>query len=738
MRLSFILCCSLFLLSCTTTAVKLPIESTTSIVEKELFPDGHSLTPAGVSVSVGSLPLGMSLSSDQKNILVVNSGLGDQTLSIINVQKKKVVQSLSIRKSWMGSVWGPYGDYFFVTAGNDNKVYRYGFSSDSAWFLNSIILGKPAPEENISPAGLVINSEGSTIYAASKMANTLFKLNAYDNTIEHTVRFTTPLYTCILDEARRLVYVSEWGAGKVTVVQADSLTKLLEIPVGINPSAMTMNPRHTHLCVTNSGENTVSVINLSTLTVDETITVSLKQNALIGSTPNALAFYSDSVLVVALADNNAVAIVDVRTVGKSRIRGFIPTGWYPTAVVIADSQMIVANGKGEVSFANPDYRGSTELLKGTVSFIPFPNEEQLNIYTSQVFENNPSTRNRNFSDWANDNPIPKSDHVVSPIKYVFYIVKELRSYDQVFGDVAQGDGEDSLVMYGKSITPNHHLLAEEFVLLDNFYANGQVTVDGIQYAMSGYSNDYVSKTWPTLYARRGGEYDYEREGMATSAGGYVWDAAQKKGLRVRNYGLFIDEVASSRGEIIPMASGLAKITSPIYRGWDLYYYDTLRATMWMKEFSNYEQGDSLPQLSIIRLPNDNTAGESRKHRSRASYLADNDRAVGKIVERISNSKYWKESAIFVLETSANGGADHKDAQRTVGLVISPYVKRAVIDHTHYTTTSMLNTIERILGVPFMTQHDAGAMPMYRLFQAQPDLKPYHSKPISNSINEFAQ
>jgi hypothetical protein len=308
----------------------------------------------------------------------------------------------------------------------------------------------------------------------------------------------------------------------------------------------------------------------------------------------------------------------------------------------------------------------------------------------------------------------------------------------VFGDIAEGDGTDSLAVYGKSVTPNHHALAEEFVLLDNFYANGQVTGDGMQFALSGTSNDYVTKTWPTLYGRRGGEYDYEKEGIATSAGGYLWDAAKRKGLRVRNYGLFVDETASSRGEIIPMASGLAAITSPIYRGWDLYYYDTLRAEMWMKEFSKYEQGDSLPELSLIRLPNDNTAGESKKHRSRISYLADNDRALGKIIERISNSKYWKESAIFVLETSTFGGADHKDAQRTVGLVISPFVKRGAVDHTHYTTTSMLHTIERILGIPFMAQQDAGAMPMYRLFQLQPELKPFQSKPISNSINEFAQ
>jgi YVTN family beta-propeller protein len=718
--------------------VKPPIDPDASPLINPLLPDGHSLTPAGISVPVGALPLGMSLSPDKRNIVVVNSGIGNQTLSLLNIQKRSVVQTLLIRKSWMGSVWGPYNDYFFVTAGNDNKVYRYGFANDSAWFLSSIILGKPAPEEYVSPAGVDINSEGKTIYTVSKMSNTLFRLNAFDNRIERALKFDHPLYTCVLDETRRMVFVSIWGGAKIAVVHADSLSTILEIPVGRQPTAMALNPSKTHLFVANSGENSVSVINTATLKTEATIDVAVTPASLTGSMPNALAFSGDTLLFVSLGGNNALAVVDVRNPAGCTVRGFIPTGWHPSAVAVADSVIVVANSKGERSFPNPDQRSSVELIKGSVSFIPIPNGDQLHAYTRQVFENNPYTRKRDYSDWLPENPVPVSAETKSPIKHIFYIVKELRSYDQVFGDIRAGDGEDSLAVYGRSVTPNHHALAEEFVLMDNFYANGQVTADGMQHAVSGHANDYTARTWPTLYGRRGGDNDYERDGMATSGGGYLWDQALKHGIRVRNYGLFVDETASARGEIIPMVSGLAAVTSPIYRGWDLYYYDTLRAEMWMKEFNNYERGDSLPQLSLIRLPNDNTAGESRNHRSRASYMADNDRALGKIVERISASKYWKESVIFVLETSAYGGADHKDAQRTIGLVISPYVKRSMVDHTHYTTTSVVHTIERILGLPFMTQHDAGAMPMYRMFQSQVNLKPFQSLPISNSVNEFAQ
>lgn len=700
------------------------------------LPNRHTLTPSGTTIPIGSLPLGLSLSPDKKNILVVSSGFGNHTLSLVNVQQQRVVQTLLIRKSWMGSVWGPYNDYFFVTAGNDNKVYRYGVENDSAWFINSIPLGKPAPEEFISPSGITINSEGNTIFTVSRIANTLFKLQANENQIEQTLQYDNPLYTCLLDESRRFLYVSEWGAGRISIVHVDQMTKVMGIPVGNHPSAMALNYSQSHLYVTNSGENTISVINLSTMRVEETIDVGLRPNSLIGSTPNAISFSGDSLLFVALADNNALAVVDVQTIGKSKVRGFIPTAWYPTAVVVVDSTIIVANGKGNSSFPNPGNQSSAELIQGTLSFIPMPDTAQLHKYTKQVFENNPFTRSISFDDWNDENPIPRNSATVSPLKHVFFIVKDLRSYDQIFGDLSQGTGADSLALYGKELTPNHHALAEEYVLLDNFYADGQVTPDGMNYLFSGYANDYVMKTWPTLYSRRGGEYNYEQDGMASSAAGYLWDAARAKGLRVRNYGLFIDETASERGEIIPMVQGLAAITSPTYRGWDLYYYDTLRAEMWMKEFSKLEESDTIPHLSLIRLPNDNTAGESKKHRSRKSYIADNDRALGKIVERITKSKIWKESVIFILESSAYGGADHKDAHRTIGLVVSPYVKRNFVDHTHYTTLSMLHTIERILGIPFMTQHDAGAMPMYRIFQQHPDTTTFQAKHISNSSHEF--
>jgi YVTN family beta-propeller protein len=704
------------------------------------LPNGNFLTPAGTSIPIGDLPLGMALSPDKKNIVVVNSGYNEQTLSLINIARKSVVQTLAIRKSWMGAVWGPYGDYFFVTAGNDNKVYRYGYAKDSAWFIASLPIGKPFPEELISPTGITIDHEGKFIYTVARMQPLLFKLNAYENTIEKKIELEGSLYTCLLDEKRQHIYVSMWGSSSVAIVDVKNLDVIQKIGVGAHPSAMVMDSSNSRLFVTNSSENTVSVIDLSALQVSEVIDVGVVQNSLPGSTPNAITISNDNrTLFVANADNNAVAVVSLFQGKPSVVKGFIPTGWYPTAIVCSDSMVIVANGKGESSHSNPNRENPADLFPGTISFIPIPTDSMLNKYTQQVFKNNPTSRKTNFSDWNSENPIPRNGEKKSPIKHVFYIVKEMRSYDELFGDLQEGNGDTSLVKYGRSITPNHHALAEEYTLFDNFFVDGEIGADGLQWSAGAYATDYVEKTWPTLYGRRGGMYDYETDGMPTPKNGFIWDAVQKnKQLTMRNYGMFLNEEASERGEIMPLAKGLMNVTSPIYRGWDLKYYDTARVASWTKEFDLYEKGDSLPNFSIIRLPGDFTAGKKLKERSQQSYLADNDLALGRIIERISKSKYWKSSAIFVIESSAQGGADHVDAHRSIALVISPFAKRKFVDKTHYTTTSILRTMELILGIPAMTQHDSNAAPMYRAFTPVPDNSNYTTKPNTTPLNEITQ
>jgi phospholipase C len=324
----------------------------------------------------------------------------------------------------------------------------------------------------------------------------------------------------------------------------------------------------------------------------------------------------------------------------------------------------------------------------------------------------------------------------SPIKHVFYIIKENRTYDQVFGDMPEGNGDSSLCLFGETVTPNHHKLAREFVLMDNFYVNSEVSADGHNWSMAAYATDYVEKTWPTQYGGRGGAYDFEGDQpTGRPKAGFLWSACARKGVSFRVYGEFIDAATPQGKPAKPRDPAIGKNFSTTYRGWDLDYSDVDRFKAWEKEFAEFEKNGKLPSLSIMHLPNDHTAGTRKGVLTPKAYVAQNDHALGLIVERISKSPYWKETAIFVVEDDAQNGPDHVDAHRSVGLVISPYTKGRGVDHTLYSTTSMLRSMELILGLPPMSQYDAGATPMYNAFSSKAELSPYVAEKPRIDLNE---
>jgi hypothetical protein len=327
------------------------------------------------------------------------------------------------------------------------------------------------------------------------------------------------------------------------------------------------------------------------------------------------------------------------------------------------------------------------------------------------------------------NPIPLHPGEVSPVKYVFYIIKENRTYDQVFGDIEKGNGDAELCLFGEEITPNHHQLAETFTLFDNFYVNAEVSADGHNWSMGAYATDYTEKTWPTLYGGRGGTYDYEgtRE-ISFPEEGYIWDYCRKNGISYRSYGEFI-------GENGARVEALEGHYDKSFTGFKLSFMDTARFHLWQEDFDSLLAIGEVPQFNIIRLPNDHTAGASLGSYTPRSMVADNDLALGMLVDYISHSKIWDESAIFVLEDDAQNGPDHVDAHRSVLLVISPYTKRNYVDHTLYSTTSVLRTMELVLGLPPMSQYDAAAMPLYRSFTAKKDFSPYHFLPNRYRLDE---
>ena len=539
------------------------------------------------------------------------------------------------------------------------------------------------------------------------------------------------------------LYVSLWGSREIGIIDLESSALESTLSVGSHPNDLAFHPSGNYLFVACANDNSVSVIDLKKKEVIESISASIYPNSLEGSTTNSVALSSDgNTLFIANADNNCLAVFDVSEIGESKSLGFIPTGWYPSVVRSHDAKLWIVNAKGFSSLPNPDgpnpyVRRSEEtqyigrMFTGELSIMPIPEAKELSTFSQLVYENTPYTKEREAKALGEaGNPIPTDLSGNSPIKYVFYVVKENRTYDQVFGDMPEGNGDPDLCLFPEKVTPNHHALAREFVLLDNFYVNAEVSADGHNWTMAAYANDYVEKTWPTLYGGRGGTYDYEgSKDIAYPDAGFIWDACKETGVSYRSYGIYASydqtQVASLKG-----------YASPIYPGYDLSIKDSLRVERWKQEFDSLLAINAVPSFNTIRFGNDHTAGTRIGMPTPSAMVADNDLAVGKLVDYISHSPIWKESAIFVIQDDAQNGPDHVDAHRAPALVISPYTHRKKVVSDMYSTCSMVRTMELILGLPPLSQYDAAATPMFACFTPEPNTDSYTALPPQIDLNEL--
>ncbi|MGA0040730.1 MAG: bifunctional YncE family protein/alkaline phosphatase family protein, partial [Pirellulales bacterium] len=563
-------------------------------------------------------------------------------------------------------------------------------------------------------------------------------------------------YACVLDEPRGRLYVSLWSQAAVAVIDLASFAEVARWQVEEHPNEMLLAPDGSRLFVANANRNSVSVLDPASGTISETLVANLTPDALPGNTPNSLALSADGRLFVANAAINTVAVFDVAEPGRSRSLGFIPVGWYPTSVRLsADGQrLLVANGKGIISDSNrngpkpgfagaptPDYIGG--LFDGTVSFIDLPDGEdaftkQMAAWSATAYACMPQPPSD--EDLANleGHPVPRSKGDTSPLTHVIYIVKENRTYDQVFGDMPEGRGDPTLCLFPEKVTPNHHALAREFVLLDNFYVESEVSADGHEWSMGAFATDFVEKQWPLGYGHSK-KIPYPSEGAfvaATPAGGYIWDRAIAAGVSVRSYG---EWVANGKD---PSQPGTAKTPSlegrfdPFFRGFDMEYSDLDRADRFIEELHRFDTEGEMPRLQIVRLPNDHTSGSKPGALTPTSFMAENDLALGRIVEAVSKSTFWPNTAIFVVQDDAQNGSDHIDAHRTVAMVASPYARRGVVDSTLYSTSSMLHTIELILGLDPMSPFDAAAMPMFDCFTRDADGRPFTCRPAQVPLDNL--
>lgn len=696
-----------------------------------MLPNGWSLSPIGATTPLGDLPLNLLVSADKSFAVVSNNGQSTQSLMTVDLATGQIADELDIAKAWYGLAMTQDGQTIYASGGNDNMVRIYACENMQLRETDSLLLGAPWPEDTISITGLELDESQKRLYVTSKDNHSLYVLDLENNNTIHQVQLSAAAYTSILSQDRSKLYISLWGGSAVAVYNIAQQKIRNTIAVGGHPNEMIFSKDGRYLFVACSDDNAVSVIDLEQEKEIERIVASLYPDAPTGSTSNSLAISDDGdELFIANADNNFLAVFDIEEPGQSKSLGFIPTGWYPTSVRIVGNQLWVVNGKGLTSAANPkgpnpykkrtdstEYTGS--MFKGSLSSLSIPDEETLAIYSSMVYQNTPYTKEKEMAaEGEPGNPIPQKVGESSPIKYVFYVIKENRTYDQIFGDITEGNGDASLCLFPDSVTPNQHALAREFVLLDNFYVNAEVSADGHNWTMAAYANDYVEKTWPTLYGGRGGTYDYEGgKEIAYPRDGFFWDYCLRAGVSFRTYG----EFANLNEAYLETLKGHSCQQFP---GYNTKIRDVYRAEQWKADFDSLLAIDQVPQFNTVRFGNDHTAGLRPGYPTPAAMVADNDMAVGMLVDHISHSSIWKETAIFILEDDAQNGPDHVDAHRSIALIASPYTKRQHKESSMYSTSSMLRTMELILGLPPMSQYDAAATPMYACFSSTPDLRPF--------------
>ena len=717
------------------------------------LPNGWHLTPAGKTIRLGDLPLNIAISPSQKLAAITNNGQSTQTLQLVNIKQGVTTDTIVIGKSWLGLAFSDNGKQLYASGGNDNIIIRYNIRNNKFSTADTIVIGKPWPNK-ISIAGMAVDDKNNRLYTVTKENNSLYVIDTKSKKILSQHPLGGEGYTCILSPDRQTLYVSCWGGDKIEIFNTQQQKFTGAISVGDNPNDLCLTKNGAYLFVANANDNSVSVIDTRKGKVIETLNTALYPDSPTGSTTNSVALSKDEkTLYAANADNNCLAVFDVSEPGDSKSKGFIPTAWYPSCVRTVKNKILVSNGKGLTSLANPygpnPYRkgsvviyqqgGKEEsmheqyiggLFKGTLEIIDNPDEEALEQYSKTVYDNTPYIKNKEMiSEGAEGNPIPRKVGDPSPIKYIFYIIKENRTYDQVLGDIPEGNGDTSLVLFGKKITPNQHAIAKEFVLLDNFYVNGEVSADGHNWTMGAYATDYLEKNWPTSYGKRGGTYPGEgKREIANNKDGFLWNFCKRAGVSYRSYAEFVDNKK-------PNVPALKDHFCPTYTGWDLTFRDTARFSQWKADFDSLLAADALPQLNTIRFGNDHTQGLSLGKATPFAQVADNDLAVGMFVDYLSHSPVWKQSLVLIVEDDAQNGPDHVDAHRSTGYLAGGFVKQGFVDHTPYTTASFLRTIELILGLPPMSQYDAAATPLWRSFNNTPNHPVFNARPAQVNLDD---
>ena len=712
------------------------------------LPTGVCLDPAGRSFDTGNMPLAMVASPEGDRLVLSLNGWRQQGIQVVDPQSGNVVQTITQPSAFLGLAFSPDGQTLYASGGNEDVVYRYAWRDKRAMLIDHIALAQKQPKKDGTrfPAGIAVSRDGKYLFVAENLGDALAVVEVAHKRVVQRVKTEAYPYAVVVSPAGD-VYVSSWGGTTVSVFATATNGPLRErgrVQAGRHPSALLLNGDGSRLYVASASTNTIAVVDTKNLRVLTSLVDSPPRGPNQGSTPNGLALSNDgSQLFVAEADNNAVAVFNLspRTAGSSgargadRLSGRIPVGWYPAALLSTHDSLFVLNGKGRGTRPNPDFpMPHVELpqdatyyvlgqLNGTITALPaeFPANELARLTKRVEHANN----------W--DKP-PANAGKYPPFKHVIYVIKENRTYDQVLGDLTQADGDSSLVFFPRAVSPNHHAFAERFGLFDRFFCNAEVSAQGHVWSTAAYVTDYGEKTTPSAYSKRRNGAD--RDDVDEPASGYLWNAAIKKGLTLRNYGEFGEPVPNTDPvRYRATREALDRYTNHEYPSFDMTISDQVRIEIWLKEFQEFVRQGNLPQFEIMHLPADHTSGGRAGRRTPKAYMADNDLALGRMVEAVSNSPYWKDTVFFVLEDDAQDGPDHVDSHRSVMFVISAYNRSGVV-HRFVNTTDVLATMEEILGLERLSKFDYYGRPLREIFADKPDLTPYAALRSEQPLNEM--
>ena len=723
------------------------------------LPNGWRITPAGKAIAtIEDLVLNAVTSPDGKIVVATHSGYLPHGIDVIDVKTRKLVQEIPLKTTWLGLAWSSDGHTLYVSGGNATGAKKIAQSMAPIYeftYKDGRLSETPSAElvETIDPKGVwwsgVAYLPGEhLIYAANRGTgpgpSNIVVFDAQTRQIVTRIPVEINPYATVLSKDGRRLFVSNWASESVSVIDTGTNKVIRTLRVGMNPNDMKL-AADGRLFVACSNDNTIHVIDTNKLEVVERLSTTLTPFAPEGSTPDAIEIDNKrKLLYVANADNNSITVIRIAVRGHSAVIGFIPTGWYPSALALAENNdtLFIGNSKGEEG--HPDLKGVGSplaskwngdetvktLQKSSIEVLPVANLQQsLPKWTHEVIENTPYNDSLLSEARPPKEPtiLPHEVGVETPIKHVIYIIKENRTYDQEFGDIKGSNGDSRLTIFGEEVTPNQHALARQYVVLDNLYCDGEVSVDGHSWSNSAYATDFNERYWPPTYA---GRSDALPSRAYIPSAGHLWDLAARKGLTYRSYGEYASRASNGTTmDAAPGVGGLVGHVAADYLG--SRQRDTANVAVFLKEFKEYEKNyDSpdpnkrFPNFVVMSMPEDHTRGTAPGAFTPQAMVANNDYAIGQLVDAVSHSRYWPNTAIFIIEDDGQDGPDHVDARRTVGLVLSPYVKRGIVDSTLYSTSSMVRSIELLLGMPPMSQYDAAAMPMYASFGTEVQVTPF--------------